>query len=249
MSEAISAHRLLTEFIENERGRFESEHNNRFAFSFSTIVTYRRFLDLIVARFEPVSVQYGAAVTEKLHLAQAQPANGRPLTPRELELLAEISELQDLLHLDIESFYQFAKILLDKTAHSFGVYFGQQRSCSFGSFSRFTKALALLGPPFAITDEFRAECAHMEREISDYRDKRVVHEQRAELVQAVTITNGRTFSLSPACIRAKALEDFEGSKDPRELIPLIDTYLSHYIDCIRRNAALTKLRVSLPPAS
>jgi hypothetical protein len=227
MSEPMRAHQLLSEFIDHERDRFESEHNNRFAFSFSKIVTYRR----------------------KTTAGPGRPGERSTARPRELKLLAEITGLQDLLHLDIESFYQFAKILLDKTAHSFGVYFGQQRNCSFGSFSRFNKALVLLESPFVITQEFRAECVRMEREISDYRDKRVVHDERADLVHAVTISNGRSYSITPACIRAKTLDDFAGSKDPRELLPSIDIYLSHFVECVRRNAAQTKLSVSLPTAS
>lgn len=232
----------LSEFIGNERRRFECDDNNRFAFSFSKIVTYRGFLDIIIARFEPASRKFAVLLEENIQLARANPANGRPLGARELELLEEIGELQNHLHLEIETFYQFAKIVLDKTALSFEVYFGPQRNCSFISFSRFNNALAHLEPLFGVTPELKASCAGLEREISHYRDKRVVHEYRAELVHAITITNGHSFSITPACIRAKSLEDFEGSRDPRELLPLIDGYLWGYIDLVRRNAAKTKLR-------
>lgn len=135
-----------------------------------------------------MSQNYASILFEYQRLAQATPTQGRSLTAHERKLIGELGLLQKHLHLEIETFYQFAKILLDKTALSFEMYFGAPRGRSYVSFSKFTKAFEQIGADFGLTDALKTSCTKLELEVPTYRDKKVVHEYWAELVHAVSIS-------------------------------------------------------------
>jgi len=83
-----------------------------------------------------------------------------------------------MLQLEIESFYLFAKILLDKVAHFVEFYFGQGQGCSLVSQDQFVKNLpthaALKGIKF--TDRFAETMKTLKQDISDHRDYQIAHE-------------------------------------------------------------------------
>src|ERR1700674_3456938 len=105
----------LTEFIGSERERFANQDNNKFAMSFSQISRYAAFLDVVLKRYEEASRQLFA--NTKAMQSTMLPGS-HPLTTVQKTLWAEGSRLTILLHLEIESYYVFAKILLDKIARS-----------------------------------------------------------------------------------------------------------------------------------
>jgi hypothetical protein len=113
-----------------ERERFADEDNNKFAMSFSQISRYSAFLDVILKRYEDASrqlFQNTKALQETLLPGQ------NPVSSSQMALHEEGVRLTILVHLEIESFYLFAKILLDKVARSLEFYFGQEREKSLDS--------------------------------------------------------------------------------------------------------------------
>src|SRR6266496_248045 len=114
----------LTDFISSERERFANEDNNKFAMSFSQISRCSAFLDVIIERYEEASQQF----FQNTKSMQATRLPGtHPMTSEQIALHNEGVRLTLLLHLEIESFYLFAKIFLDKIAHALEFYFGQVR--------------------------------------------------------------------------------------------------------------------------
>src|SRR5260370_2420733 len=55
----------LSTFISSERERFETEDNNKFAFSFSQISRYGKFTNMIFGRYKKVSEQFIANAKAK----------------------------------------------------------------------------------------------------------------------------------------------------------------------------------------
>jgi hypothetical protein len=77
-----------------------------------------------------------------------------------------------LIHLEIENFYPFAKILLDKIAHSLEFYFGPGRKKSLDFYNGLVKNF----PSYAVAKrlrlpaDFMTIAAGLKKDISDYRD-------------------------------------------------------------------------------
>jgi len=70
---------------------------------------------------------------------QGQERGSRQSTPEQNELSKRLIELNLKIHLEIETFYSNAKILLDHIAHAIYAHFGQAQHCSLESHDRFLK--------------------------------------------------------------------------------------------------------------
>ena len=101
---------------------------------------YLRFLRLVVERYETAKETY-ISHAERLKAMMKETATGTSGTKRQLteeeskEFLAKWT-LADSLYLEIESFYQFAKILLDRVADVVCLYFGHPRPGKGSSHTR-----------------------------------------------------------------------------------------------------------------
>jgi hypothetical protein len=84
-----------------------------------------------------------------------------------------------LLHLEIESFYLFAKILLDKIAHALEFYFGLGRKKSLDSHDGLVKNFAQYAEVKCLTlpSDFMTIAARLKTDVSDYRDYEIAHEK------------------------------------------------------------------------
>src|SRR2546426_9914701 len=74
------------------------------------------------------------------------------MTPEDMAELKRQIDLATVLHLDIETFYLFAKILLDRVADTFGLVFGVKWKKSGSSYSD-------------LSTRFTAVCGHKRLEI------------------------------------------------------------------------------------
>src|SRR4030095_8890693 len=117
----------LTEFIRTERERLALEDNNRFGTAFYPLTRYYEFLLIIVERYHTASEVF---MKNSRALQSLTKPSTHPTTSELLRLHEEGYALTSRLHLEIESFYLFAKILLDKVAHALEFYFGPARDCS-----------------------------------------------------------------------------------------------------------------------
>src|SRR5437899_1849286 len=101
-------------FIRAERDRFSTEDSNRFGMAFSKITRHYQFLLIIVGRYKEASDEF---VRNTKDLQASFKPGEHPATEEQLRLQDEGRHLTTHLHLEIESFYLFAKILLDRIAH------------------------------------------------------------------------------------------------------------------------------------
>jgi hypothetical protein len=92
-------------------------------------------------------------------------------------MLQEISEIGMRLHLEIEAFYLFAKILLDKISLAIQFYFGTARSLSLASHDNLTKHIeAYAGTKgLTINPELVEHIRKLKEDISDFRDHQIQH--------------------------------------------------------------------------
>src|SRR5579872_5276910 len=126
----------LIEFITSERERYTNKDNNRFAFSLYAVARYWWFLNKIYQRYLDLSLLWHDN-RRKFHTyhstAKKQSANddmtilpnGGKVNLKVMSLVQENDDIEMGIQLEIESFYLFAKTLLDKLSNAIWVYFGR----------------------------------------------------------------------------------------------------------------------------
>jgi len=165
----------LEDFIRTERDRFEVKSNNLFAQSFSRIAKIYRYLMVIEDRYTLAS----EAFMENTRLMNITVKEGNhPLTPEQESLHEQSWKLNVALELEIDSFYIFSKMLLDRIAHGIELYFGQSTRCSLEShkemskcFPEYIEAKTLSAPPARLMELLKI----LKEDIRDYRDHEIVH--------------------------------------------------------------------------
>ena len=241
--------KTLTEFIITERDRFENRDNNRFAVSFSKLTRYYEFLRIILERYG----EAGRRFLENTKEAQALTKPGHQEVTRELaQVMAESWPLTTRLHLEIESFYLFAKILLDHVARNFELYFGQVRKRSLDSHDDLVRNVAAYATALALTlpDGFMDAAAVLKRDISDHRDYEIAHEKSPRTMHATTFSGKRT-SIASTKLYPKETDKQVETEDLETLLERLDAYLLQVIDfiAINRDKACLKAEATPPGPS
>jgi hypothetical protein len=134
----VGIHERLFELISSERDRFEDQHNNMVAFAFSEIGRYRRYLDLVSERHKVAAKDL---VDNTNAMREMTKPGTHPVTPAMWTRHEDAGRIIDRLHMDIETFYLFAKILLDKVARAIEFYFGKGKAQSLHSHDKLAKNL------------------------------------------------------------------------------------------------------------
>src|SRR5260221_7489849 len=101
----------IRNYIAKERDRFETQHNNMFAFSLEEIARYQDFISIIFLRYKHTSEIHLNAIKEFQNSIKGKSG---VFTDEQMQLDLNMGKSQMMLQLEIESFYLFAKILLDK---------------------------------------------------------------------------------------------------------------------------------------
>lgn len=173
---------MIPKFVSEHRGRFLNDHDNAFAFSWSKVTRRLAFLDLIQAR----CAQVGAAFVANTEALQTMTKPGtHPVTPDMAVLQAAGAQLSIQVHLEIESFYLFAKILLDDVARAIEFYFGPAKRLALDSHDDVSKRLPAYAAAkgLAVPQEFVDRVMNLRERISDFRDQKISHEKSPRTMQ------------------------------------------------------------------
>lgn len=166
---------ILFSFVMTER--FQYADINVFANNMEPALRYYDFLSIVLGRYEEVNKGIVEIQEEERKLMSANAGISR-VTPEQGRLMVESSRLTTLVHLEIESFYMFAKVLLDNIARFLYVYFGLERGVGLKShndlakhYEKYFKAKRL-----AIPEGLPESITLLKDSICDYRDKEISHE-------------------------------------------------------------------------
>lgn len=224
-------------FREAERWYYSDMDQNMFAVGIGQPDRYYEFLQIIKGRFDAVREPF---VKINADLQKGMLPGVRPVTEEEWKAMQESSILQKSIQLDIESFYVFAKITLDKIANFLERYFGPERGCSFRShdnlvkhFDKYRDAKGL-----NIPNEFTELAATLKETVSDFRDKQIEHHRNPRRTVGIAWTSDGNLRLTPIHFNPK-----EGDQEQKLSIPLsltmndLDRYLESVFELIRRDRA------------
>ena len=172
----------LGDFISRERNRNEGEDNNRFAFSIGQVALYLDFLQLSCGRHDEAMAAAARALDE---MRMGKPHGDVTVGPQYLEALTQLNLNSFLVQYEIECFFLFAKILLDKVANFVWDYFGQARNLSLRSHDQLVKNLSKYSrkKEISLPDSFVELASSLKDTVADYRDKQIAHLQSPELLR------------------------------------------------------------------
>jgi len=257
----------LQEFIEKERNRFAIEHNNTFALGFSDITIYRGFLEVIALRHRQASqglhtnTQAMVASVERRktkrfhHIFRAKVflmttwssmsgrARKRPnpnsLTVREHGFLSDAQVWTAMVRLESESWYLFAKILLDEVARGIEFYFGPVQRQSLDSHDDLVRCLDAYSESkgLAVPADLMDRAESLKAQVSDYRDYQVAHHKSPRTMRGTTFSHEKPDSARIVHLQwypRKGDRQVE-SRDFSELTVLIDDYLRLALDFFEHN--------------
>ncbi len=238
--------KIIEDLIESEHHRFvDSVQFTAFATSWQAVDHYHTFLTIILERETKATQTY----SERLKaLMETPPSPGPYLTAEQRHRLDESSRATDLLHIEIESFYLFAKILLDTVARAIEKYFGQGRACSLDShhdlvdnFGEYAGQRKL-----AVPTGFMEKAAQLKQNISDFRDYQIAHDKRLNRVTATALTrDGRaTMIATSTVLPAERFKVQAVSTHVEELMSAVEDYIIVAIEIVKTNLDKTTFKLA-----
>jgi hypothetical protein len=236
----------LTDFITTEREKYSGDDNNRFAFSISQVSRYIRFLEIIYSRYEAANE---AVVRSFRELMEKMKGDGpRQMTEEEIEEMGQHSKLQVALHLEIESYYLFADILLDKIAHFIEDYFGQARDIGLRSHRRLCESFDAYCAAKGIAShlDMAATATRLETTIGDHRDKQIAHLQSPRTLHGTYISPSGRASISRHRLYARDSETALGPSEAHihELHPMLEQYVSQLVLLVKQNRERSRFKLN-----
>ena len=236
----------LSEFILAERELYLDNDNNLFAFSLSQALRYYEFIMIISSRHKEVSLKM--ATNSRKLMESISPAQGTwTMTDEQIRLYEEGPHLATQVHLEIESFYLFAKTFLDKVALFLQNYFGQARGVSLVSHDKLTKSHEQyrISKGLIYPDGFSESLQFLKEHVCDYRDKQISHLQNPRTVKATIFSvSGQTRIVATPFFPNESQIGIQiESKELPELLFAIDKYLQLVITVIKSNRTKTKFKL------
>jgi hypothetical protein len=160
-------------------------------------------------------------------------------------MVAYQSEVNTHLHLEVETFYLFAKMLLDKGARFIEHCFGTVRKLPLHSHDQLVKRLGRYAAATGITvlPEFIEELQSLKRRISDFRDYAIAHEQSPYMARGTLFARNQEprmvlMKLPPASSPPVTQAPLQ-SEAIRELMADVERYIGGLIGLYEANRNLS----------
>jgi hypothetical protein len=243
-AERVSAGALLPNFIWDERERYDSRELN-------VLLTYAQQVAELVGYLEVTAEDYEAASRAFLDASERQHKLTEEINERlgtsDHEVTAEERELLDAqglaslrVFLRIETFYVFAKILLDRLAAFIPYYFGPAHDVRLSRHSKVEEALPRFAEQKGLTlaPSLTERVAELTRRVSDYRDKRITHDHspRTSRGTAYDLGTGEAMIYTYRMYPARPEDASFRSETPRTLLPLIEGYVGEIVALVETNS-------------
>lgn len=243
--------RVTTFLLGEERGADGADHERRMG-HFRRVVALLGYLEQTVLEYEQASREFMEnfelqSAYFKKAFADVPAGTTIESTPESMRLMEEGAAAGAVLHLRIETFYLFAKILLDKLAQSIESYFGQGQAASLSKHSKLVKNLERFAEQKGLTAvplDFLAKVKEAEHRIANYRDYHVVHDSSPKVMKGVGFSTetGETWIMSSRLYPSHPshYEPLPRSESPPVLMILIERYVDELISYLAANRTLVR---------
>lgn len=202
---------------------------------------------MIRNRYAGISTAYVDAVHRQQERTQketqaAGAGTSRPVTPEEWEEMQRTATLGTRLHLEIESFYVFANILLDRIAATCLFYFSRKSKWNHwqltANLENFCKKRGLVVP----SANLLKMPAQLQDLIVKYRNTRIEHVEEPRLIHGTSLGPDKKAKILPAILyptqeeMEKIGEIQRPSADLDEILASLDTYMTAMLNFFDGNA-------------
>jgi hypothetical protein len=214
---------------------------NQFFIRLSAVVDYRRFLKIVIDRHRDIVATYKAYAAQLKKFEEDVPAQEQAAIVRVSEEEGRIREdlwerVAPTLRLDIESFYIFAKILLDRLADAFAYFFGVRFGGRGSTYTKLAKRFLEIAaqrqfcePTVRSLHELNDEIQALKRDVADYRTSSIEHVEQPGMVgMAYPLDDSRP----PYLIRGP---DGIVTSDLEALLTRIDGHIDAMLDLFEVN--------------
>jgi hypothetical protein len=233
---SVDAEVVLGDFYDEEVARAGGYQTSAQVLALHQAKRTHEYLVLILRDYRAAS----AALLEHLETEQEIPG---PLgwTAERRRHVDESERLQTVVHLRIETFYVFAKIMLDKLARAIEIHFGPARGIPLNKHSRLVMKLRdyAAAKGLAVPSNHLVEVAEkVENEIAAFRDRHITHEWNPRRRWATGINEGTgDTSLAAWIVSPKASDSppLPGLAPPK-LMETLDSYVIEVVEYLKANA-------------
>lgn len=229
----------FNDFIRIESSHFSECDSNRLVLAAGQASRYYDYLSLILERYAKADKALRIEDQRIMALSRANP-DGFPISE-----LGQSARIRCELHLEIESFYVFAKILLDKVAHLVLLYFGPARDCSMESHRKFLKCCQVyfeakkLKGSQGLVDLM----THLRDDIVHFRDKKLTHQNNPRVSLGTAFPEDQGAYLSAGYFYPKTSDEAYQSRPLDSLIDDLDKYIRSLLFWMVENREHTALQI------
>jgi hypothetical protein len=228
----------LIAFLDRVRDRVDTDRGNALAIALSQVSELLVYLWISAEDYELANEQ----VMVYIELRRKGFTEGtHQLTPDEIQDMARHREATQTLHLRFDTFYVFAKILLDQIGPLLEAHFGQGRAVSLERHSKllrnvdeYAQQRGLTPVPPKLTERMN----DLSERAIEYRDRWITHDASPRTVKG-TLYDTRSREARPAPGRLNPREGETGPQplSPRVLLPEIEAYVVSVVDYIEENVS------------
>ena len=165
---------LLISFENDERTWYGTEDSNRVAFSIRQVTRYVGMAEVARQRYEHFQDLYAQHV--QFMTGDIFKGSGK-LSKEQQEELERGARTAQLLHMEIETYFLFTCILLDRIANCIYDFFGQEQGVRLQSHRNLKKNLERYADAkgLALPDNMIRYAKELFEEVVVYRDKNITH--------------------------------------------------------------------------
>jgi hypothetical protein len=241
----ISAGAVVTNFVHVDRERFDERAGDILAVYAQQLAELVGYLEVTADDYEVANGDYQNSL-DRLHpvieaIKERTGGSALPeqMTADELELHDEVGLSGLKVYLRIETFYLFAKILLDRLARLVPHYFGHGHGVKLSKHSQLKDALPAFAEQkgLALPPQLLDRIDELTRRISDYRNKTITHghSPRTYRGTAIYLNTGEAMISTHRLYPVDASDAAQQSETPRTLLPLIEDYIDELVAFLGSN--------------
>ncbi|MGC1386604.1 MAG: hypothetical protein WA807_01210 [Steroidobacteraceae bacterium] len=232
----------LEAFIADERNQYPHSGVNLFAFALGQAARYDGFLCIILSRYSEIGADLHNAFSA--FTSRLSTAGTHTLSEEDTGAWTRQIELTNLMDLEIESFYLFAKIFLDHIARFIEEYFGRVRGLSLDSHDDLTKSFQKFknAKHLSCGDAFQQNLVELKNKIADYRDYQIAHSKNPRITHGTTFGPNNAMKIKriplfPTMLELQAMQDGVQSESESlfDLRAALDAYIEKIISLIADN--------------
>lgn len=234
----------LINFIQTERERLAVEDGNIFAFSFGKVTRHWMFLEIIRQRYQDASAAFIAH--SEAFRAMIKPGGPHTMTVEQMKLQGQGGYLSNLVHLEIESYYLFAKIMLDEIFHAIENYFGPARGLSLDSHDDLAKRLHGYAATKGLTipESFEQAVSDLRQRISDFRDQQIAHEKSPRTMRGTMWDADGQVMLATNRLYPKDTDKQVNSESLASLAAALEAYVDSVMTFIETNRSQGRFKLT-----